>query len=89
MSLTWRAVVAALVFVQKVLPGGEATTRVFAVGFVAAGIWIVASPGSVPGLVQPDSDGAQRARDRMMHMEPVTPAVPMDTHMDSGDGMGP
>ena len=51
MSLTWMAVVAALVFVQKVLPGGEATTRLFAVGFVAAGIWIAASPGSVPGLV--------------------------------------
>ena len=91
MSLTWMAVVAALVFVQKVLPGGVATTRVFAVGFVAAGVWIAVSPGSVPGLVQPDSDGAQRARDRMMHMKPMAPppAAPADTHMGSGNGMGP
>jgi predicted metal-binding membrane protein len=63
MSLTWMAVVAGLVFVQKVLPGGEATTRLFAVGFVAVGMWIAASPRTVPGLVQPD-----QARDRMMHM---------------------
>src|SRR5262245_49415669 len=91
MSLTWMAVVAALVFVQKVLPGGVATTRVFAVGFVAAGVWIAVSPGSVPGLVQPDSDGAQRARDRMMHMKPMAPppARPADPHMGSGNGMGP
>jgi predicted metal-binding membrane protein len=88
MSLTWMAVVAALVFVQKVLPGGEATTRLFAVGFVAAGVWIAASPGSVPGLVQPDSGAARRARDRMMHMEP-SPAVPADMHMGTGNGMGP
>jgi len=88
MSLTWMAVVAALVFVQKVLPGGEATTRMLAVGLVVAGVWIAASPGSVPGLVQPGSDGAQRARDRMMHMEPTAPP-PADAHMGSGDGMGP
>ena len=91
MSLTWMAVVAALVFVQKVLPGGEATTRLFAVGFVAAGVWIAASPGSVPGLVEPDSGAARRASDRMMHMEPtpVVPAAPGDMHMGTGNGMGP
>ena len=91
MSLTWMALVAALVFVQKVLPGGEATTRLFAVGFVAAGVWIAASPGSVPGLVQPDSGAARRARDRMMHMEPspAVPAAPADMHMGTGNGMGP
>jgi predicted metal-binding membrane protein len=91
MSLTWMAAVAALVFVPKVLPGGEATTRLFAVGFVAAGVWIAASPGSVPGLVEPDSGAARRARDRMMHMEPrpAVPAAPGDMHIGTGDGMGP
>ena len=53
MSLFWMAAVAALIFAQKVLPYGDRLARVFAVGFVAVGIWIAASPGSVPGLTQP------------------------------------
>ena len=53
MSLTWMAVVAAIIFAQKVLPAGERLTRVFAVTFIAAGIWVAAAPGSVPGLTDP------------------------------------
>ena len=53
MSLFWMAVVAALIFAQKVLPYGDRLVRVFAVAFVAFGIWIAAAPGSVPGLTQP------------------------------------
>ena len=53
MSLTWMAVVAALIFAEKVLPLGEHLTRVFAVAFVAAGIWIAVAPDSVPGLTDP------------------------------------
>ena len=53
MSLFWMAAVAALIFAQKVVPYGDRLARVFAVGFVAVGIWIAASPGSVPGLTQP------------------------------------
>ena len=71
MSLAWMAVVAVLIFAQKVLPRGEALTRVFAVGFVAAGIWIAAAPGSVPGVTQPNSPAADNARMRMMHMKPA------------------
>src|SRR5581483_515549 len=71
MSLTWMAVVAGLIFAQKVLPRGELLTRVFAVALIGAGIWVAASPGSVPGLTLPDSPGADRARARMMHMEPA------------------
>ncbi len=70
MSVTWMAVVAGLVFAQKVLPRGESLTRVFAVAFVAAGIWVAAAPGSVPGLTLPGSDAANRARERMMGMQP-------------------
>jgi predicted metal-binding membrane protein len=53
MSLFWMAVVAALIFAQKVLPHGDRLARVFAVAFVAFGIWIAAAPGTVPGLTQP------------------------------------
>ena len=54
MSLLWMALVAAVIFVEKVLPHGPRLSRVFAVAFVALGIWLAASPGSVPGLIQPD-----------------------------------
>jgi predicted metal-binding membrane protein len=57
MSLLWMAVVAALIFAQKVFRGGERLTRVFAVAFVAAGVWVAVAPGSVPGLTQPSGPG--------------------------------
>jgi predicted metal-binding membrane protein len=72
MSLTWMVVVATLIFAQKVLPRGERLTKVFAIAFVAAGVWIASAPGSVPGLTLPDSGAADRARLRMMHM-PTSP----------------
>jgi predicted metal-binding membrane protein len=53
MSLFWMAVVAALIFAQKVLPFGLRTTRVFAMAFLALGLWVAVSPASVPGLKQP------------------------------------
>jgi predicted metal-binding membrane protein len=53
MSLFWMAVVAALILVEKVLPGGEAFARLIAVGLIALGIWVAVSPASVPGLTQP------------------------------------
>ena len=57
MSLLWMVVVASLIFAQKLLPRGEQLTRVFAVAFVAAGIWVAVAPGTVPGLTQPSSTG--------------------------------
>jgi len=53
MSLFWMAVVAALIFAQKVLPFDARLTRLLAVALVAFGIWIAAAPGTVPGLTQP------------------------------------
>jgi predicted metal-binding membrane protein len=53
MSILWMTIVAALIFAQKLLPRGETLARVFAVAFVAAGIWIAAAPRTVPGLTQP------------------------------------
>jgi predicted metal-binding membrane protein len=53
MSLVWMGIVAVAILIEKVLPGGEAFARVLAVVLVALGIWVAASPGSVPGLTQP------------------------------------
>jgi predicted metal-binding membrane protein len=55
MSVLWMLVVAGLVFAEKIFPFGERLSRVFAVAFVAAGIWVAAAPSSVPGLTQPGS----------------------------------
>jgi hypothetical protein len=76
MSLTWMAVVAGLIAAQKLLPGGESLTRVFAVAFTAVGIWVAAAPGTVPGLTLPNSKAADEARMRMMHMKPGNQMTP-------------
>jgi hypothetical protein len=78
MSLTWMAVVAALIFVQKVLPKGEQLTKVFAVAFVAAGVWVASAPASVPGLTLPGSGAADM--NKMQQSKPpmtTTPMAPM------------
>ncbi len=80
MSLLWMAVVATLIFAQKVLPGGRRLTRVFAVSFISTGIWVAFAPGSVPGLTQPNSGAAMRARTQMMHPMPNTGMPSEKTH---------
>jgi cytochrome c biogenesis protein CcdA len=66
MSLFWMAVVAAVILAEKLTPQGERLSRLFAVALVALGIWVAAAPASVPGLVEPNSHGAELARTRMM-----------------------
>jgi predicted metal-binding membrane protein len=66
MSLLWMAVVAALIFAQKVLPYGERLSVAFAVAFVAFGVWVAAAPGHVPGLRKPGTAPA-------MHMQQLQP----------------
>src|SRR5262249_62180997 len=74
MSLFWMAVVGGVILAEKLAPeaifGGRQLSRSFAVALVALGIWVAAAPGSVPGLVQPNSAGADLARMKMMGMEP-------------------
>jgi predicted metal-binding membrane protein len=53
MSLFWMAVVAVVIFVEKVVPLGQRLAPVVAVGVIALGIWVAASPASVPGLTEP------------------------------------
>ena len=55
MSLFWMAVIAGVIFAEKVFPYGMRLTKLVAVAFVALGIWIAASPSSVPGLNEPGS----------------------------------
>jgi predicted metal-binding membrane protein len=57
MSLVWMAVLAAVIFAEKVLPYGDRLTRPIAVVLVALGIWVAVAPGSVPGLTQPGTGG--------------------------------
>ena len=73
MSLFWTALVAAVIFVQKLAPAAERLTPVFAAVLVGLGIWVALAPGSVPGLTQPDSPGADHARLRLMHMPVAFP----------------
>ena len=80
MSLFWMAVVAAVILAEKLAPAGDRLTRLFAVALVALGVWVAAAPASVPGLVEPNSHGADLARMKMMHMKPAPMPARM-THM--------
>jgi hypothetical protein len=53
MSLVWMALIAAAIFIEKVLPIGERASRAFAVALIGLGIWVAAAPGSVPFLGDP------------------------------------
>jgi predicted metal-binding membrane protein len=54
MSILWMAVVAGVIFAEKVLPHGMRLSRVVAPALVLLGIWVAVSPSSVPGLTEPD-----------------------------------
>jgi predicted metal-binding membrane protein len=53
MSLFWMGVIAGVIFAEKVFPYGFKLSKAFALAFVGLGVWIAASPESVPGLVDP------------------------------------
>jgi predicted metal-binding membrane protein len=55
MSVTWMAVVAALVLAQKLLPAKAAIDLPLALAIVGLGLLIVIAPSSVPGLTPPMS----------------------------------
>lgn len=62
MSVFWMAVVAGVIFAEKVLPQGFQLSRVVAVALVALGIWVGGWPSSVPGLTQPDQSPSMRMK---------------------------
>jgi predicted metal-binding membrane protein len=53
MSLFWMAVVAVVIFAEKVLPIGPRLAPAVAVSLVILGLWVAVSPGTVPGLTDP------------------------------------
>jgi predicted metal-binding membrane protein len=57
MSLLWMGVVTAVIFVQKVLPGGRWARLALAALLVGLAVWVAAAPGTVPGLVEPMDGG--------------------------------
>jgi predicted metal-binding membrane protein len=89
MSIAWMAIVAALIFAQKVLPGGRRWAYALAVLFVGFGVWVAAAPASVPGLTQPDSEKAEQARMRMMPMAPASEMNRGDDQMPMNQEMQP
>ena len=65
MSLTWMAVVAALIALEKVLPWREAATWGTAAVLLVLAIGVMAMPHDVPGLVVPGGHGAMHAMKAM------------------------
>ena len=80
MSLFWMALVAALIFAQKLLPFGQRLPYAFALGFMALGLWVAFAPGSVPKLTQPNAPAV-----RMMHVQHSTQML----HRKPGSRMQP
>jgi predicted metal-binding membrane protein len=54
MSILWMAVIAGVIFAEKVLPHGLQLSRAVGPALLLLGIWLAASPSSVPGLTDPD-----------------------------------
>ncbi len=65
MSVAWMAFVAALIALEKILPWRRAATWGTAAVLLALAIAVLAVPGSVPGLVVPDSHSATHAMKAM------------------------
>ena len=60
MSIAWMVIIAAAIFVEKVLPRGERLTQPLGLLLLGLAIWVAVSPGSVPWLVQPNDMGGMQ-----------------------------
>jgi predicted metal-binding membrane protein len=60
MSLTWMAMVAGVIFLEKVTRFGARFSRVVALALIAVGVWVAVAPGSVPGLTDPSKAPAMK-----------------------------
>jgi predicted metal-binding membrane protein len=54
-SVLWMAIVAGVIFAEKVLPHGLGLTRVVALALLGLAIWVAVSPSSIPGLTSTDA----------------------------------
>ena len=86
MSLSWMALVAALIAAEKLLPWKEVASRGIVVLLAVLAISVAFAPEKVPGLTIPGSPAAMEAMERM-EMESMDPARPM--RMEDGAGTGP
>jgi predicted metal-binding membrane protein len=86
MSLSWMALVAALIAAEKLLPWKEVASRGIVVLLAVLAVGVAFEPEDVPGLTIPGSPAAMEAMERM-GMEPMEPARPM--RMEDGAGAGP
>jgi predicted metal-binding membrane protein len=68
MSLTWMALVAALVTVEKTVPWGRAATWATAIVLLVLGVVLIAAPGRLPGLVVPGGAAGGGAMPMEMEM---------------------
>jgi predicted metal-binding membrane protein len=50
MNLAWMGVVALVIFVEKVVPGGDAASKVVGWGLAGCGIILLAAPHTLPAL---------------------------------------
>jgi predicted metal-binding membrane protein len=50
MSLAWMGIVAAVIFVEKVVPGGDVASKVVGWGLAGCGIILLAAPHTLPAL---------------------------------------
>ena len=62
MSVLWMAIVAGVIFAEKVLRHGLRLPRLVALALVGLGIWVAVSPSSAPGLTEPDSSPMRMGR---------------------------
>ena len=61
MSLTWMIVIAALIAVEKLLPGKALANRSVAIVLLILGLGVAVAPRDMPGLTLPGSPAAARA----------------------------
>jgi len=61
MSIAWMVIIAAGIFVEKVLPRGERLTLPLGFALLALAIWVAMSPGSGRCLVEPGQMGGMAA----------------------------
>jgi predicted metal-binding membrane protein len=53
MSLFWMALIAVLIFAEKVFRVGPRLAPVFGITLIALGLWIAVAPTTIPGLHAP------------------------------------
>jgi predicted metal-binding membrane protein len=59
MSIAWMVILAGVIFVEKVLPGGGRSAHLIGLAFAGLAVWSGVSPGSVPFLIPSHMAGGQ------------------------------